>query len=135
MKKIFICAPNRYKEETKRLASKLEKLGFLAKFAAESTNQNLRKREIFDSNLKLIRNSNVFLAYFVNDGHYGIDFATEVGKASEMNKPVIGFVDMSKEKLNEFKKRLEKDVMFKHSFDSFAWEFENLIDILKVSEK
>jgi nucleoside 2-deoxyribosyltransferase len=135
MKKIFICAPNRYKEKTKSLASKLKKLGFLAEFAAENTNQNLRNKEIFDSNLKLIKNSDVFLAYFVNDGHYGIDFSIEVGKASEMNKPVIGFVDMSKEKLNEFKKRLEKDIMFKHSFDSFAWKFEELMGILKVSKK
>lgn len=134
MKKIFICAPNKYKEKTEKLAAKLEELGFLVTFAAKNTDQNLKKKEIFDSDLKLIKDSDVFLAYFANDGHYGIDFAVEVGKVSEMKKQMIGFVDVSKEELDNFKNRLEKDVMFKHSFVSFVWNFKELVKIMMVKK-
>ncbi|OGI12490.1 hypothetical protein A3K64_03230 [Candidatus Micrarchaeota archaeon RBG_16_36_9] len=132
MKKIFICAPNKYKERTEKLAIKLEELGFQVTFAAKNTDQNMEKEKIFESDMKLIRKSDVFLCYFVNDGHYGIDFAVEVGKVSEMKKQMIGFVDVPKEELDKFKNNLEKDVMFKHSFSKFVWSFEELMKILKV---
>ncbi len=131
MKTIFICAPNRHKERTKALATTLEKLGFTVTFAAEHTKQNMEKQEIFNSNMKHIRNAEIFLAYFVDDGHYGIDFAAEVGKVSEMRKPVIGFVDVNGGKLDDLKSRLDKDLMFTNSFDTFAWSFEELMEVLE----
>lgn len=131
MRKIFICAPNRHGNRTKALAEKLEEEGFSVTFAAEHTKQYLAKDEIFRENMKLIKDSDIFLAYFVDDGHYGIDFASEVGIVSGMGRKVIGFVELQSERHDEFNARLEKDVMFKHSFSSFAWNFGDLLKLLK----
>jgi nucleoside 2-deoxyribosyltransferase len=131
MKKIYICAPNRYKERTRALAGKLQGAGFSVTFAAEHTNQDIESKAIFDSNMGLIRDADILLAYFVEDGHYGIDFASEVGQAAGIGKRVVGFVDLGEEQLDGFKRRLDKDVMFNHSIGPFAWRFEELLDILK----
>ncbi|MDR3625053.1 MAG: nucleoside 2-deoxyribosyltransferase [Chlamydiales bacterium] len=132
MKKIFICAPNRHKEKTRKLADKLEKVGFSVKYAAEFTKQNMETKDIFESNMKLIKNSDIFLAYFVDDGHYGIDFAVEVGQVSGMGRPVFGFADLHENKMDEFQKKLDKDVMFIYSIDTLVWDFNVLLEHLKT---
>lgn len=130
MKKIFVCACIRYEKDTKKLSEKLEEVGFKVNYAAKDTPQN-SDEEIYHHNLKLIKGSDLFVAYFVRDGHYGIDFAIEVGKASEMGKQVIGFIDLSSDKIPSFKDRLNNNVMFKHSFTRFVWSTFELVDYLK----
>ena len=95
--RIYICARNRYHKETAKIASFLEKHGHIVYYAAKDTFQNAPADEIFLNNLVLIRNTDVFIAYFTEDGHYGIDFAVEVGIAAEAGKPIIGYVDLKDE--------------------------------------
>ena len=102
-------------------------------YAARDTPQNIADEEIYRHNLELIRNSDLFVAYFVRDGHYGTDFAVEVGKGSEMGKPVIGFINLSSDRIEGFKDRLDKDIMFKHSFTTFSLSMRELVDQLKNS--
>lgn len=133
-KTIFICARNLYRASTDSLASRLQQRGFDVRFAAKDTKDDgSTKEEIYNSNLNLIKSSDVFLAFFSEDGHYGIDFATEVGKASELGMPVIGYVELSDEHSAGLKERLEKDTMFKFSFDRMVWnDFEELVEDLKA---
>ena len=128
MKKIYICAPNKYEEHLKILYNKLTKNGYKAFYAARDTPQNTREGDIYRSNIALITNADIFIAYFVKDGHYGIDFAVEVGKASEMGKSIIGFIDVSPDQLKQFKIKLDRDIMFKHSFTIF---FDNLDELIR----
>ena len=106
-------------------------MGHEAWYAAKDTPQDLAKKEIYRRNLELIRGADLFLAYFVRDGHYGIDFAVEVGKASEMGKQVIGLVDLSADEIQVFKDRLDNDIMFHHSFLKFFWSTRELFDYLR----
>jgi len=99
MKKVYICARIKYKKDTSELSKKLEEIGYEVWYAAKDTPQNIADKEIYRYNLKLIRNADLFLAYFVRDGHYGTDFAVEVGKASEMGKPVIGLVNLPSDRI------------------------------------
>lgn len=131
MKKVYICARNKYKKETSELSKKLEEMGHEAWYAAKDTPQDLAKKEIYRRNLELIRGADLFLAYFVRDGHYGIDFAVEVGKASELGKQVIGLVNLSADEIQVFKDRLDNDIMFHHSFSKFFWSTRELFDYLR----
>ena len=131
MKKVYICARVKYKKDTSELSKKLEEIGYEVWYAAKDTPQNIADKEIYRHNLKLIRNADLFLAYFVRDGHYGTDFAVEVGKASEMGKPVIGLVNLPSDRIQGFKDRLDKDIMFKHSFTTFFWSIRELVNYLR----
>ena len=122
--RIYICARNMYQDETSKIASFLEKHGHMVYYAAKDTYQNAPSNEIFLNNLVLIRNSDVFIAYFTKDGHYGVDFAVEVGMAADAGKPIIGFVDVNKEQLDEFHSRFEKDIMFSGAFNRLFTELE-----------
>lgn len=90
MKKVYICVRNKYKKETSELSKKLEGMGYEVWYATKDTPQDIAEKEVYRRNLELIRGADLFLAYFVRDGHYGIDFAVEVGKASEMGKQETG---------------------------------------------
>ena len=127
---VYICARNRYREEVERFAIQLERLGCNVRYAARDTPQNMSDEDIYHNNMELITSADLFLAYFVCDGHYGIDFAVEVGKASEMGKKVLGLVDLSLESVQDFKHRLEKDIMFKHSFTEVFWSIQEFIEYL-----
>jgi diphthamide synthase subunit DPH2 len=129
MKKIFICACLKHEKETRKLAEKLEEIGFSVNYAVKGASLK-NDEDIYGHNLGLIEDSDLFVAYFVCNGHYGIDFAVEVGKASGMGKQVIGFIDLHSGKISHFKDRLDKDIMFKCSFDMFAKSLSELTDFL-----
>jgi len=131
MKKVFICARNKYNEETSELSKKLEEIGYKVWYAAKDTPQDLDEKEIYRRNLELIRGADLFLAYFVRDGHYGIDFAVEVGKASEMGKQVLGLVNLSADEIQDLKDRLDNDIMFNHSFTKIFWITRELFNYLR----
>ncbi|MCW4011630.1 MAG: nucleoside 2-deoxyribosyltransferase [Candidatus Bathyarchaeota archaeon] len=114
--RIYICARNMYHDETEKIARFLGKHGHMVYYAAKDTYQNAPADEVFLNNLVLIRNCDVFIAYFTKDGHYGIDFAVEVGIAAEAGKPIIGYMDIEKGYLEAFEKRFEKDIMFSGAF-------------------
>ena len=114
--RIYICARNMYHEETAKIARFLEKHGHMVYYAAKDTYQNAPPDEVFLNNLVLIRNCDVFIAYFTKDGHYGVDFAVEVGIAAEAGKTIIGYINIEKEYLEAFEKRFEKDIMFSGAF-------------------
>ena len=126
MVKIYLCAPNRYYFYSEKLAVKLEEQGFNVLYAAKNTDQRSEKHKIFGSNVSLINACDVFLAYFVHDGYYGIDFASETGYAAGKKK-VIGFIDVEMEYYKSFMRRLDKDVMLSHFIESYFNRFEELV--------
>ena len=128
--RIYICARNMHHKETAKIASFLEKHGHMVYYAAKDTYQKAPAEEIFLNNLVLIRNADVFIAYFTGDGHYGVDFAVEVGMAAEAGKPIIGFVDVKDEKLDQFLKRFEKDIMFGGAFTKIFSDLEKFANYL-----
>ena len=128
--RIYICARNMYHKETAKIASFLEKHGHIVYYAAKDTFQNAPADEIFLNNLVLIRNTDVFIAYFTEDGHYGIDFAVEVGIAAEAGKPIIGYVDLKDEWLDGFYERFEKDIMFSGAFSKLFTDLEEFAKFL-----
>ena len=122
--RIYICARNLHQNETTKIAAFLEKHGHMVYYAAKDTHQGAPAEEIFLNNLVLIRNADVFIAYFTGDGHYGIDFAVEVGMAAEAGKPIIGYIDLEDEHRERFYKRFEKDIMFSGAFNRLFTELE-----------
>ncbi len=122
--RIYICARNMYHEETAKIARFLEKHGHMVYYAAKDTYQNAPADEVFLNNLVLIRNTDVFIAYFTKDGHYGIDFAVEVGIAADAGKPIIGYMDIEEQYMDEFKQRFEKDIMFSGAFTRIFTDLE-----------
>jgi nucleoside 2-deoxyribosyltransferase len=121
--RIYICARNMYHEETEKIARFLEKHGHMVYYAAKDTYHNAPSDEVFLNNMVLIRNCDVFIAYFTKDGHYGIDFAVEVGIAAEASKPIIGYMDIDEKHLDRFRKNFENDIMFSGAFTRM---FDNL---------
>jgi len=128
--KIYVCAPNKYEKYTKYLADRLEKNGYMAYYAARNTDQNKEDNEIFESNLDSINNCDVFISYFVYDGYYGIDFASETGYASKYKK-VIGFIEIEKKFNAKLLDNLDDDLMLKHFIDAFFDNFEDLLTFLR----
>ena len=128
--RIYICARNMHHEETTKIASFLEKHGHMVYYAAKYTYQKAPSEEIFLNNLVLIRNADVFIAYFTDDGHYGIDFAVEVGIAAEAGKPIIGYIDLKDDVLDRFNRRFEKDIMFSGAFSKLFTDLEEFAKFL-----
>jgi nucleoside 2-deoxyribosyltransferase len=128
--RIYICARNMHHEETAKIASFLEKHGHMVYYAAKDTYQSAPADQIFLNNLVLIRNSDVFIAYFTKDGHYGIDFAVEVGMAAETGKPIIGYIDLGEEQLGGFYRKFEKDIMFSGAFTKMFTDLEEFAKFL-----
>ncbi len=122
--RIYISARNMYSEETKKIAGFLEKHGHVVYYAAKDTPQNIPDDQIFLNNLVLIRNADVFIGFFTKDGHYGIDFAVEVGMASEAGKRIIGYVDVEKAYETRFYEKFRKDVMLKDAFTGMFTDLE-----------
>jgi len=117
-------------EETAKIAAFLEIHGHMVYYAAKDTYQNAPSDEIFLNNLVLIRNTDVFIAYFTKDGHYGIDFAVEVGIAAEAGKPIIGYVDLMEDQLDGFYRKFEKDIMFSGAFTKMFTDIEEFAKFL-----
>ena len=113
-----------YHDETEKIARFLEKHGHMVYYAAKNTHQDAPVDEIFLNNLVLIRNCDVFIAYFTKDGHYGIDFAVEVGIAAEAGKPIIGYMDIEEQYIDGFKQSFEKDIMFSGAFSRIFTDLE-----------
>lgn len=129
MLKIYICAPIKHSNYTENLAKKLEMNGFHTSYAAKDTDQSIAQHEIFESNIRLIDDCDVFISYFVHDGYYGIDFASEAGYAAK-NKKVIGFIEVREEHYDQLMVNMEKDIMLSHFIDVFFEEFKDLIAYL-----
>jgi len=117
-------------KETAKIAAFLEKHGHMVYYAAKDTYQKAPADEIFLNNLVLIRNTDVFIAYFTKDGHYGIDFAVEVGIAAEAGKPIIGYVDLMEDQLDGFYRKFEKDIMFSGAFTKMFTDIEEFAKFL-----
>ncbi len=122
--RIYICARNMHHEETAKIAAFLERHGHIVYFAAKDTPQDIPADEIFLNNLVLIRNTDVFIAYFTKDGHYGIDFAVEVGMAADAGKPIIGYIDLKDEQLEGFYSKFNEDIMFSGAFNKLFTDLE-----------
>jgi len=130
--RIYICAGNMHQEETAKIASFLEKHGHMVYYSAKDTYQKAPAEEIFLNNLVLIRNADVFITYFTDDGCYGIDFAVEVGIAAEAGKSIIGYIDLKDERLEKFYRRFEKDIMFSGAFSKLFTDLEEFGKFLLI---
>ena len=125
--RIYICARNMHHKETAKIAAFLEKHGHMVYYAAKDTYQKAPADEMFLNNLVLIRNAD-----FTGDGHYGIDFAVEVGIAAEAGKPIIGYIALKDEQLERFYKRFEKDIMFSGAFSKLFTDLEDFGKFLLI---
>lgn len=128
--RIYISARNMYHEETAKIARFLEKHGHIVYYSAKDTYQDAPSGEIFLNNLVLIRNADVFIAYFTKEGCYGVDSAVEVGMAAEAGKPIIGFIDLKEEHMDRFNTRFKKDIMFSGAFDHMFTDLEEFAEYL-----
>ncbi len=128
--RIYICARNMYHEETAKIARFLEKHGHTVYYAAKDTYQDAPGSEIFLNNLVLIRNSDVFIAYFTRNGNIDVDSAVEVGIAAEAGKPVIGYIDLDEKQREAFYANFEKDIMFSGAFTQLFDDLEEFAKFL-----
>ena len=128
--RIYISARNMYHEETEKIARFLEKHGHMVYYSAKDTYQDSPPGESFLNNLVLIRNADVFIAYFTKEGSYGVDSAVEVGMAAEAGKPIIGFIDLKEEHMDRFNTRFKKDIMFSGAFDHMFTDLEEFAEYL-----
>ncbi|TFH17799.1 hypothetical protein E4H04_04445 [Candidatus Bathyarchaeota archaeon] len=117
-------------EETEKIARFLEKHGHTVYYAAKDTYQDAPGSEIFLNNLVLIRNSDVFIAYFTRNGNIDVDSAVEVGIAAEAGKPVIGYLDLDEKQREAFYANFEKDIMFSGAFTQLFDDLEEFAKFL-----
>lgn len=87
MKTVFLCTPHKLGDLNHALISRIKKMGFNVLCAVTHTSQETRPNQVFKSNIKLIKKSDVFVAVLKD---YGKDLTAEVGMAYAWKKPTIG---------------------------------------------
>ncbi len=87
MKTVFLCTPHKLGTLNIELIARIKKLGFKVLCAATHTPQNLPEEQIFEKNIGLIKQSDIFVAVLKD---YGKDLAAEVGMAYAWKIPSIG---------------------------------------------
>ena len=87
MKTVFLCTPIKLGDLNHELAERIEKLGFKVKYAHKHTPQDMVRNELFESNISLIKSSDIFVAVLKD---YGKDLTAEVGMAYAWGMPTIG---------------------------------------------
>lgn len=84
---VFVCFSKRAKELGKTVADTLETNGYETRYALRDTDQGASPADIYRNNIKLIRQSDIFVAVL---DRYGKDLATEVGYAKGLGMPAFG---------------------------------------------
>lgn len=120
MKTVFLCTPHKLGELNYELIARIKDCGFEVLCAATHSPQDRTGKEIFDTNIDLIRRSDIFIAILKD---YGKDLTWEVGMAYEKKMPTIG-VDYNAQ---------ESDVMTYYSLDKIIKpeELEDTLSLMK----
>ena len=87
MKKVFLCTPHKLGDLNYQLISKIKNLGFEVICAVTHSPQNVPFDQMFDNNVALIKQCDIFVAVLKD---YGKDLTAEVGMAYAWNMPRIG---------------------------------------------
>lgn len=104
MKTVFLCTPHKLGDLNHELIARIEKCGFKVLCAVTHSPQDRTPKEIFETNVDLIRKSDILVAVLKD---YGKDLTWEVGFAYALKMPTIG-IDYSAQ---------ESDVMTYYSLD------------------
>jgi len=104
MKTVFLCTPHKLGNLNHHLIDRIKKAGFRVLCAVTNSPQDAPFDRIFETNVGLIKRSDVFVAVLKD---YGKDLAAEVGMAYGFGKPRIG-IDFNAKK---------EDVMCYYAFD------------------
>lgn len=104
MKTIFLCTPHKLGDLNHELIGRIGKCGFKVLCAVTHSPQDRSSKEIFDTNVGLIKAADIFVAVLKD---YGKDLTWEAGMAYGMNMPTIG-IDYN---------ALETDIMTYYSLD------------------
>jgi len=87
MKTVFLCTPHKLGDLNNELIARIEKCGFEVLCAVTHSPQDRPLKDIFETNVELIRKSDIFVAVLKD---YGKDLTWEVGFAYGMKMPTIG---------------------------------------------
>lgn len=87
MKTVFLCTPHKLGDLNHELIGRIEKCGFHVLSAVTHSPQDKSSKEIFDTNVALIKRSDIFVAVLKD---YGKDLTWEVGMAYGIKMPMIG---------------------------------------------
>jgi len=104
MKTVFLCTPHKLGKLNFELIDRIKSIGLKVNCAVTDSPQNAPLPEMFETNIALIKNADIFVAVLKN---YGKDLAAEVGMAYAWNMPRIG-IDYTAKK---------EDVMCYYSLD------------------
>lgn len=104
MTKVFLCTPHKLGDLNYQLIDRIKKLGFEVLCAATHSPQDAPFNQMFETNINLIKQSDIFIAVLKD---YGKDLTAEVDMAYAWKKPTIG-LDFNANK---------NDVMSYYAFD------------------
>lgn len=85
--KVFLCTPHKLGELNYQLIEKIENIGFNVLCAVTHSPQNAPYKKMFNTNVKLIKQSDIFVAVLKD---YGKDLTAEVGMAFAWDMPRLG---------------------------------------------
>jgi len=119
MKTVFLCTPHKLGDFNHELIDRIKKLGFEVLCAATHSPQDVPFDKMFETNVKLIRDADIFVAVLKD---YGKDLTAEVGMAYAWDMPRIG-VDYN---------ALKDDVMCYYAFDKIIKPEELEQELLKI---
>lgn len=104
MKTVFLCTPHKLGDLNHQLIKRIKILGFNVLCAVTHSSQKVSFEQMFETNVDLIRKSDIFVAVLKD---YGKDLTAEVGMAYAWEIPKIG-IDYNASK---------EDVMCYYAFD------------------
>ena len=87
MKTVFLCTPHKLGDLNHQLIDRIRKVGFEVLCAATHSPQDVPHKEMFATNVALIKRADIFVAVLKD---YGKDLTAEVGMAYAWKIPCIG---------------------------------------------
>lgn len=87
MKTVFLCTPCKLGNLNFELIDRIKKTGFKVLCAVTDSPDDVPFDQMFETNVKLIRDSDIFVAVLKD---YGKDLTWEVGMAYALHMPSIG---------------------------------------------
>ena len=87
MKTVFLCTPHKLGDLNHDLIKRIKDSGFEVLCAVTHSPQDVSHKQMFQTNVDLIKKADIFVAVLNN---YGKDLTAEVGMAYAWNIPSIG---------------------------------------------
>lgn len=116
MKTVFLCTPHKLADLNLELIQRIKDIGFEVLCAVTHSPQDFPYKQMFQTNVDLIKKADIFVAVLNN---YGKDLTAEVGMAYAWGKSSIG-IDYTAN---------DTDVMSYYALDEIVkpWELEDAL--------